>query len=62
MKVLYYKYYDNSGFKVVRIYSKESYKQAEEDFNLLQKHASSDKEWFLEEVPVLFTSYQIQLH
>ena len=50
MKVLYFKYDDNSGFKVVRVYHKEDYEQAEKDLEVLQKYASDCKIWYLEEV------------
>ena len=50
MKVLYYKYFDNSAFHPVRGYLPEDYEQAEKDLQLLQQFASSDREWELIEI------------
>lgn len=52
MKVLYYKYFDNSGMKPIRVYFTKDYEQAEKDLNLLKEYASSDKGWYLEEIEV----------
>lgn len=48
--VLGYVYGDKSGFETVRVYSDEDHDQALSDWEMLDKHASCDREWFLSEV------------
>lgn len=45
--VLYYKYSDNSGTGIVRVYLDGDKEQAEKDWEMFDTHASSDKSWHL---------------
>ena len=58
MKILYYKYFDNSATHFVRVYNKYYFEQAEKDLAMLQQHASSDKTWHLEDIEAYSDSKQ----
>jgi hypothetical protein len=49
-KVLYYKYSDGSGAKVVRAYLEKDFVQADKDLGLLIQEASDCKNWYLIDV------------
>lgn len=51
-KVLISQYSDKSGSKIVRVYLNKDFEQAQRDLNLLQEHASSDKEWQIQDVEI----------
>lgn len=50
VKVLYYKYSDGSGAKVVRVYLEKDFAQAEKDLALMKTEASDYKDWYLADV------------